>query len=403
VTECEVSQFEAWLDTTRVNKLDGCEKGVLPAQEIITVTHATAEMNKVSCEQERRNYFNTKKIGGKRMPTGLLRYKYAREFIAEVDKSEKKGDAGAKCAVNMLHTWAKSDAFTVVEGMAGNKDPDYRRGAIDRAWLLNGIFNAYFKKPHVQQQAKALKIGRAINSWLHKLGRKVALDMEKNVAMGNNNRHFWMANAVLVAGLLNHDLKLIKESNAVFEVAMKEIVDDAIIPTERHGFLPLELKRLTKAHHYHHFATVPILSMAALSNAYGCDFAKTPWKRRQLVNLSGQALRGNLDGRESFFREINARFGDKGIRSRNDINEGEFESEIVQLAQGVGRNGLLDRINKFLQDHGGHRPYPPTRGKNSYDFRLGGKLQPLLERVQFLKSVEKNVLKSYCTNVDPVE
>ena len=278
----ERQAYNAWLDTQRVT-LPDCVKGVIPPQHTVqsAPVYKPGSNRVVDCSTTRANDFGTG---------------YLDVFLADLVQAMDGPDAAPACAAAMIEFWAGAGAMAEVEG----DGPAARQSAMDRTWTLAGISAAYFAHPAVQEVARAavLPDGRTqdavIRDWFATLAQQVSAEIDvRRDTRPENNLQYWSAFSLLPTALLTGDAALLDQADGVFVRAVKSVTkdDDPLGP----GFLPEELTRGDKSMNYQTFAAFPLVGMAVMSRAYGCDLLDKDWKRDRLVNLVARSIAGRED------------------------------------------------------------------------------------------------------------
>lgn len=278
----ERQAYNAWLDTQRVS-LQDCAKGVIPPQHTVqsAPVYKPGSNRVVDCSTTRANDFGTG---------------YLDVFLDDLVDAMDGPDAAPACAAAMIELWAGAGAMADVEG----DGPAARQSAMDRTWTLAGISAAYFSHPAVQEVAKAavLPDGRTQNAviedWFATLARQVSNEIDvRRDTRPENNLQYWSAFSLLPTALLTGNAALLDQADGVFVRGVKSVTkdDDPLGP----GFLPEELKRGDKSMNYQTFAAFPLVGMAVMSRAYGCDMLDKGWKRDRLVSLVARSIAGHED------------------------------------------------------------------------------------------------------------
>lgn len=291
----ERQAYNAWLDTQRV-ALPDCVRGVIPPQHTVqsAPVYKPGSNRVVDCASTRANDFGTG---------------YLDVFLADLVQAMDGPEAAPACAAAMVKLWADAAAMTEVTGTGRAA----RQSAMDRTWTLAGISAAYFTHPAVQEVAKAavLPDGRTqdavILDWFAALARQVSAEIDvRRDTRPENNLQYWSAFSLLPTALLTGDAALLGQADGVFVRAVKSVTkdDDPLGP----GFLPEELTRGDKSMNYQTFAAFPLVGMAVMSRAYGCDMLDKDWKRDRLVSLVARSVAGREDA-QIFVDAVAAREG----------------------------------------------------------------------------------------------
>jgi poly(beta-D-mannuronate) lyase len=165
----------------------------------------------------------------------------------------------AQCVFGWLHHWAKGRAFL------GEVS---QQGSYVRKWALGTVSLAYLKirKARHFDSAKQNGIKKWIADWAEIVRDDYSTDMHKSSR--NNNHAYWASWSVGLAGVVlnnrSHFNWMVERQHA----AMRQVEDD--------GTLPLEMKRRSKALHYHVYSAQVLVMIAALAarngvNLYGIE------------------------------------------------------------------------------------------------------------------------------------
>jgi hypothetical protein len=263
-------------------------------------------------------------------------------------------------------------------------------------WTLGGISAAYFANPGVRTAARDHGADGMILDWFAGLARMVTGEIRGRRDDDNeNNIFYWQGFSILPTALLSGDPELLRVSRSVFNAAIREVTHGSEDPS-RDGFLPRELRRGSKALSYQAFATYPIVGMAALSQAYGCDFLNSPWKRRQLSALMIRTLEAGRNpdvvSREIALREPKRPPVEPG-RSRNV----RHVPDLLYLIDRVDPS-MYRRIDKGVaRELDLPRPvFPADRGEDWSVDRMGGKFAKLADAVEELEDARSKRLARAC-------
>ncbi|WP_100643157.1 alginate lyase family protein [Alteromonas facilis] len=176
------------------------------------------------------------------------------QWIANTSDALYSGKSSAyeyTCLINNLHAWAQVNALLNIAD---------KTGTAVRKWSLAALSSNYFKLMGLHKTDQALINKRNdIEKWLYTLAWQVKSDYTERDPKRVNNHDYWAAWAVIVTSVLSQDKKLYEWAEGVFDDAMNRIDDD--------GFISTELRRGSRAAHYHNFALAPLTAMAAFINA----------------------------------------------------------------------------------------------------------------------------------------
>lgn len=279
----ERAQCDAAIDQTRIS-VPGCTKGIIPPQTTVQSHRVYKENNShiFDCAGSRRREFNTRFLD-----------RFLKDVVFQVDSK----DGSAQCAANMLYAWAKANAMTQI----GPEQDTALSSKNDIMWTLAGLSAAYFKSSATQTEANSIAdpmtqtADAAIKQWFANISGSIADDIIKTRATSKeNNIQYWRAWSILPTAMLLQDPVLLNASQGVFVRAMKSVAVGNTNPSDN-GFLQLELKRGDKALRYQVFATVPLVAMAIVSQAYGCEFLDWPGAKHSFVSLMTRTIQGSAE------------------------------------------------------------------------------------------------------------
>lgn len=379
----ERQAYNAWLDTQRVT-LPDCGKGVIPPQHTVqsAPVYKPGSNRVVDCASTRANDFGTG---------------YLDVFLADLVQAMDGPEAAPACAAAMIELWAGAGAMAEVEG----EGRAARQSAMDRTWTLAGISAAYFAHPAVQEVAKAavLPDGRTqdavIRDWFATLAQQVSAEIEvRRDTRPENNLQYWSAFALLPTALLTGNAALLEQADGVFVRAVKSVTkdDDPLGP----GFLPEELTRGDKSINYQTFAAFPLVGMAVMSRAYGCDLLDKGWKRDRLVSLVARSVAGRED--PQIFIDAVAITGGKSV-PQQPKGMGRRAGDLLYLMQAINP-AFGDRINAAAAAEL-DRPAPilaPDSGADASFDRLGGTFAALATTAAALRDTPPpQALAGICT------
>ncbi len=140
--------------------------------------------------------------------------------------------------------------------------------------------------------------------------------------------------------------------------------------------------------------------MVVVSQAYGCDFVDSPWKRRQLSRLMTRSLRGVLEP-ESFAEELARRRPGKAIQQQMTytVRHGPETLYLVSRLDGA----LYARIDRNLAEElGRSRPViPADLGQDAGKDRMGGGFSGLADAADGLAQAGSDGLSGACGGLRP--
>jgi hypothetical protein len=368
------------LDQERI-PVAGCAEGVLPPITVVQAsrTYRQGSNRVVDCVSVRRDDWNTRRLD---------------RFLANLT-AETDGPGGSPvCAAGMIETWARANAMSEI-GDQGYENQS--RAAI--MWTLGGVSAAYFINPAVQAAAREDGSDGVIVGWFRALAEEVKPDIRrKREAADEDNIQYWQGFAILPTALLAGDPELLRLSRSVFNAAMHHVTQKSTDP-RRDGFLPLELERGNKSLHYQAYATYPLLGLAAMSQAYGCDFLNSRWKRRQIANLMTRTMEGVL--KPSLFTDelVLRRPGKRPIAQRKSYTV-RHSPELLYLVYRIDPR-LYERIYDTVEEASDlKRPVLDfERGETASVNRMGGRFLKLADTAEYLKDVRSTGLAEACRTV----
>ena len=357
----ELAGLDAEIDATR-RPLPGCAAGVIPPQAEIDASRAykKGSGSAVDCASMRR------REAGNRFLKAIL------------DDVIAASETAPACAAGMIRTWAEADAMREI-GTEGSANTSRAIGM----FTLSGLSATYLVAPEVRAAAGS-EGDREILAWFRRLSARVEEDIAaKRARKDEDNIQYWQGFAVLPTALMTADPTLLKQSRATFHAAMREVTEKRRDPQDD-GFLPLELERGDKALNYQSYAAHPIVGMATLSRAYGCDFLDTDWKRGQFVSLMSRTLEGNLD--PELFAEAAVRLGKrkKAVEQLRSYTA-RHAPDLMYLVDRTDPD-LFDRIDaRVAKATGKPRPvFPASLGADGANDRMGGGYARLADRAAAL-------------------
>jgi poly(beta-D-mannuronate) lyase len=172
-------------------------------------------------------------------------------FLRAVAKSASDGDK--ECTLRWLVGWAEGDAML---GTIKKEQAHY-----ERKWLLAGLALSYAKV----RDAATSDQRAAIDTWLLALadGVRKHSDAYKGT---KNNHYYWEGLAVGATGAVTGNAADLAWSRKVFRAAEADISDD--------GILPLEMKRGSRALHYHLFSVAPLVMLESILDEHSAKLEK---------------------------------------------------------------------------------------------------------------------------------
>ncbi len=180
----------------------------------------------------------------------------------------------AACLFGWMETWAAAGAML---GEVTNQ------GAYERKWTLTTLSLNYallVDAPEIGPERR-----RAVEAWLAAIAWATIPYYAAKPFAEQNNHLNWAALAALSTGIAVQDAGLVDWSVA----ALKGVIASNI---DADGSLPHELKRASKATHYHRFALEPLAVAAEIAAANGIDlYAVGDGALQRLVAYTAAAMR----------------------------------------------------------------------------------------------------------------
>ena len=165
---------------------------------------------------------------------------------------QTKNSAYAQCATTQLASLAKQDVM--------RKNVYGFQAKYFQTWMLCSFSLSWLKmkdNPQISSNERDI-----INMWLSDISKQVKAYFKNKVNRSDSsNLSYWAALGVMSAAIVNNNEQDYQWSVSVFKHAMRHLTKD--------GYLPNELKRKTKALHYHIFALEPLVTIAELARVNG--------------------------------------------------------------------------------------------------------------------------------------
>jgi poly(beta-D-mannuronate) lyase len=173
------------------------------------------------------------------------------DYLGSVARMASSGDKA--CTLRWLVTWAEGDAML---GKIAKEQAHY-----ERKWVLSGLALSYAKvRDGASRDQKA-----AIDNWLLALADGVRRHSDAYKGT-RNNHYYWEGLAVAATGAVTGNAKDLEWGRKVFHDAENDIADD--------GTLPLEMKRGSRALHYHLFAAEPLVMLESILDEHSAKLGK---------------------------------------------------------------------------------------------------------------------------------
>jgi poly(beta-D-mannuronate) lyase len=180
----------------------------------------------------------------------------------------------ATCLFGWMETWATAGA------MLGEAT---HQGAYERKWTLTTLalnYGLLADAPEIGPERR-----RVVEAWLADIAWATVPYYAAKPFAEQNNHLNWAALAALATGVAVQDRGLVDWAVA----ALKGVVGSNI---DADGSLPHELKRASKAMHYHRFSLEPLMVAAEITVANGIDlYAVGDGALHRLVTYTAAAMR----------------------------------------------------------------------------------------------------------------
>ena len=197
-----------------------------------------------------------------------------KQFVGGISKFADSDDSDT--ALEWMVAWAKAGAYL---GKIDGKQAEYQR-----KWDLCGICLAYYKVKDKATPAQKI----IIEDWLNTYATRVInfFDPSKHK---KNNQYYWVGLAALSAYIVLDKPRYFDKAVNIFLDSLNAINDD--------GSLPLELDRDDRALHYHCFACMPLMMMAAIREKL--EPKSVSWWAPKITALAELSING-LNSPEKF-------------------------------------------------------------------------------------------------------
>jgi poly(beta-D-mannuronate) lyase len=200
------------------------------------------------------------------------------EVVAAADAYRTTGSIeAARCVIEHIEANARNRSLT---GKMSSNQAYFVQG-----WVLGGEAIAYLKVRDagvVSQQQAAL-----ILPWMGAVARQARdfydAKTRQDGAESQNNHYYWAAVELAVVGIVRNDRN-------DFDWAMKA-AREGIGAIRPDGTLPQEMRRGTRALHYHLYAAAPLVMLAEFGEANGIDlYSERAGGLKHLVQVSTAGL-----------------------------------------------------------------------------------------------------------------
>ncbi|WP_437880551.1 mannuronate-specific alginate lyase [Pseudomonas sp. LRF_L74] len=166
-------------------------------------------------------------------------------------------DSDVECVLGWLQNWAEQDALTSTSfNHTGKSVRKWALASVSGSYLRLKFSNSHPLAAHAEQT-------RVIEAWLGRLADQVVKDWNAQPMDRRNNHQYWAAWAVMSTAVVLDRRDLFDWSVAQYRHGIDQI--------DAEGYLPLELKRQTRALAYHNYAMGPLTMIAAFAKANGED------------------------------------------------------------------------------------------------------------------------------------
>ena len=198
------------------------------------------------------------------------------KIVAAADDFRKTGSrAAALCSLSLI------SALTAQNSMDGKMSS--RQAYYVQGWVAGAIAIAYLKVRGYGLSAP--QQDALIAAWLKRIADQTKSFYDaKTEGDGNRNNHFyWAGIEVAAIGVLAND-------RGDFDWGMKAY-NNGVDRIQPDGTLPLEMKRGSRALHYHLYALAPLVLLAEFGEANGIDlYGRDKGALHRLVHTSVQGL-----------------------------------------------------------------------------------------------------------------
>jgi poly(beta-D-mannuronate) lyase len=173
-----------------------------------------------------------------------------RGFISQLNRSADAGEWS--CVIDLLEAWAKADAL--MGAIAGYQ------GYYERSWAGTDFALVILRMPSEVRAANADRLAQ-INKWLERIA--VATRDSDAINHLHNNLVYWAGLNLVAIGTVADQPQLIDSGISRVREGIRDI--------GKNGALEREVKRGTRALHYHTFALIPLVFTAELARQRGID------------------------------------------------------------------------------------------------------------------------------------
>jgi poly(beta-D-mannuronate) lyase len=197
-------------------------------------------------------------------------------IVAAADKFRTTGSrAAALCSLKLINALVAQDSMA---GKMSSNQAYYVQG-----WVAGAIGIAYLKMRGYGFSTPSEEA--AVAAWLKRVASQT-MSFYKNMTAddGNRNNHFYWAGIEIAA------IGVVANDPSDFDWGMKAY-NNGVDRIQLDGTLPLEMKRGSRALHYHLYALAPLVLLAEFGEANGIDcYARDKGALHLLVKTSVQGI-----------------------------------------------------------------------------------------------------------------
>lgn len=355
------------------------------------------------CRRYRKNYAYTENI--------RMAHTQLSEYADVMMNSAKESDRirGAKCLARIYLHWAEQDGLGKLE-YSGDSQPDFIQ-----LWMTSAIASVYarYKKSIDEHAKKFVTFGGkvyadVINAWFERMGGRILAQITKEEKRyrtkalykeKQNNMSYWRGYALLSTAVHSQNLNHLKKSEEIFRIGLSHVSNGpAGFLSSDKGYLPLELKRGSRALSYHQFSLQPLAGMANLSAAMKCDFLKTDqniWRMAFLIRKTTEGNRNSSVFRDAAFCEMNNNCERASVMQRSALEQsagGNGEPFFPLITNKTHKETIRQRIIPYL--HSKNITFNDYTGKSHVVRYLGGDIKYAPKYGSLVPN--KKDVKSYC-------
>jgi Alginate lyase len=200
-------------------------------------------------------------------PAALARYRqqvaglhgYQFELTKRVDQYIRSGSpVAAGCALDWLQAWATEDAMLAPMSLQGRFEEKWHAAGMCLGFLKISAATGLASDKLATVRAHLVRLGRAARDGNHGDGKPPGADDD---VIAHNNHAYWAGLAAAACATAGADRPLFDWGIAQYRRATADVTPA--------GFLPLELKRGTRALGYHVMSLDALVMLAELGEANG--------------------------------------------------------------------------------------------------------------------------------------